>query len=632
MNEQNLVSGLLWNRISGFFATAALLIGITGLSGWFIGAEELKSFLSDGTTMKVNTALIIIISSLSLLFMDYSNSWVAKTLSLIVILINILIISEHIFQSDLKIDQLFFPDYHTDPTKEVPGRTSVLTAIYALLLAMSLLLRAIKSYTSAQLLAVITLMLLYASLLGHIFGIRGLYQLGFYSGIAFNTALALLLLSLAIIFYDPAKGWMALLNKKLFRHRIYIYLLNYFLCVIPLLIALYLFITGRVNFSKASNLLVLLIITALIVIPIAYLLLSRLNRMDADLKKSNEQLTIALQASGMGVWAMDIQSDTITQSEKLTELFGKHYETAISSKLFFEQFFAEDRERVEQAFINATQTGILDIQSRILLTNKQFRWIQIYGKTIYDDIKKPERILGTMMDISEDKELQRHKDDFISTVSHELKTPITSIKAHIQILERKFSKAGDQGTAIMLQRINVQMNRLNTLIRDMLEVGRIEADKISIRKEAYSFKDLVEETVAEIEKTTVTHQLIVTENPDLYCFGDRERTYQVLSNLLTNAIKYSPDKNQVLIKVVDSNEQIICSVQDFGMGITAEKQAHVFERFYRASDQKTNSMISGFGLGLYISSEIIKRLNGKIWFLSSPAAGSTFYFSLPKQL
>ncbi|RYY20307.1 MAG: HAMP domain-containing histidine kinase, partial [Sphingobacteriaceae bacterium] len=214
-------------------------------------------------------------------------------------------------------------------------------------------------------------------------------------------------------------------------------------------------------------------------------------------------------------------------------------------------------------------------------------------------------------------------------VSHELKTPITSIKAQTQLLERKFSKSDDQTTAMMLQRINLQIGKLMTIITDLLQAGQVEEQKLILRKERYLFRLMVEETVAEIQRTTTTHQLIIDDHEEITCIGDQERTCQVLSNLLTNAIKYSPAGGKIIVRLSEQESQIHCSVQDFGLGISAEKQLRIFDRFYRVSNER-NSVISGFGLGLYICSQIIKRLNGQIGLSSVPGEGSVFYFIVPK--
>ncbi|RYY06315.1 MAG: HAMP domain-containing histidine kinase [Sphingobacteriaceae bacterium] len=180
----------------------------------------------------------------------------------------------------------------------------------------------------------------------------------------------------------------------------------------------------------------------------------------------------------------------------------------------------------------------------------------------------------------------------------------------------------------MLKRINTQINRLSSLVSDLLEAGQIGEQQQLLRREEYFFNEMVEDIVAEIQRTTFTHQIIIEKNPQVSFLGDRERTSQVLSNLLSNAIKYSSGQDKVIVKVDVEDQNLICSVIDFGLGIPVERQAHLFERFYRVPADN-NYKVSGFGLGLYISAEIIKRLHGKIWLSSTPGKGSAFSFSLP---
>lgn len=348
-----------------------------------------------------------------------------------------------------------------------------------------------------------------------------------------------------------------------------------------------------------------------------------------DYEQSEKRLNIALQYSKTAVWEMNLNTHNVIRSDSHDSLFGyDHPLDSWNSESYITHLLPEFRTPLENEIRNLSIGDFFDFQGKILLKSGEIKWIHLQGKTEQAGGEATKKLLGTIKDITKEKIAERHKDEFISTVSHELKTPITSIKAQAQILERRFLAMDDKVTTLMLKRIILQIGRLNILIKDLLDAGRLDEQKLFLRKEDFMFNEMVEETVAEIQRTT-THQLIIRQNPVIYCSGDRERTSQVLSNLLTNAIKYSPSKNKVIITTEEKEDQIICSVEDFGIGIAADKQPYIFERFYRVSGMQER-VISGFGLGLYISSEIINRLEGKIWLRSKPGKGSVFYFSISK--
>ena len=225
------------------------------------------------------------------------------------------------------------------------------------------------------------------------------------------------------------------------------------------------------------------------------------------------------------------------------------------------------------------------------------------------------------------RELGRQKDDFIAIASHELKTPVTSIKLYTQLLHRKFQKQNDIQSADAVAKMDTQVNKLTALINDLLDVTKIEEGKLRLNFETFDFNDLTAEIVEEMQLTT-KHKIekhLGSVNP---IDGDRDRIGQVLVNFISNAIKYSPGANKVIVKTASDKKNIVISVQDFGMGLTPKDQLKVFERFNRAGQEGPGGL-PGLGLGLYISKEIIKRHKGEIWLESKKGRGSTFYFSLP---
>lgn len=264
----------------------------------------------------------------------------------------------------------------------------------------------------------------------------------------------------------------------------------------------------------------------------------------------------------------------------------------------------------------------------------RFRWIAKSGKVLYveaqsyvikDATGTPVGMRGVTMDISQRMELERRKDEFISMASHELKTPITSIKVFTQLMQRKISQ--DPAQITYLQRMDNQIDKLTNLVNDLLDVSKIQAGKLELRKDLFSLDALVAETIETIQATT-KHKIQLQGSVRKKVCGDKDRVEQVLINFLSNAIKYSPDAKEILVSIRKNNQHVEVSVQDFGIGIADEHIDKIFNRFYRVYDNHDQTF-PGLGMGLYISSVIIKRHQGTIWFESKPGKGSTFYFSLP---
>lgn len=224
--------------------------------------------------------------------------------------------------------------------------------------------------------------------------------------------------------------------------------------------------------------------------------------------------------------------------------------------------------------------------------------------------------------------LSSQKDEFIAIASHELKTPVTSLKAYTQVLENRFKKHNDQDSAALLNRMNSQIDRLTLLISDLLDVSKIEAGKLQFHITNFKLNELITEIVDEMQRTTLNHTIIERLDSDIEITGDRDRISQVLINFLSNAIKYSPQNQKIIVKTNKQKNNIKISVQDFGIGILQKEHKKIFERFFR-SESTDKSSYPGLGLGLYICSEIIQRHHGSIGVTSRKNHGSTFFFSLP---
>ena len=227
------------------------------------------------------------------------------------------------------------------------------------------------------------------------------------------------------------------------------------------------------------------------------------------------------------------------------------------------------------------------------------------------------------------EDLSRLKDEFLSIASHELRTPVTSIKGYTQ-LAKMLIKEGDLNTSEEYLDIALdQIDRMSRLILELLDVSRIETGRLEIRREMIVWPQFVRDVVHR-HHTAVSDRRFHVSVPDAGKFvaGDRDRLEQVLGNLLENAVKYSPDGSDVTVTVDDRGDLLVTAVCDRGIGIPADELAQVFERFHRGR-QVSSTNYGGLGLGLYITKQIIERHGGSIWVESREGQGTSFYFSLP---
>ncbi len=236
--------------------------------------------------------------------------------------------------------------------------------------------------------------------------------------------------------------------------------------------------------------------------------------------------------------------------------------------------------------------------------------------------------IGSNTDIDEQKRQEERKDEFISMASHELKTPVTSLKGFAHILHNRLKKRDDDESLRFLASINKQLTRLTKLINDLLDITRVQQGNLLYEEEHFDLDALAQETVENLQAGTPTHQLLFEGGTAALVYGDTDRIGQVLTNLIINAVKYSPAADRVMIRLSQDADNVMVSVQDFGIGIDGAYQKRIFERFYQVPDP-TERTYPGLGMGLYISSEIIKHHHGHIRVESQKGAGSTFSFSLP---
>ena len=221
------------------------------------------------------------------------------------------------------------------------------------------------------------------------------------------------------------------------------------------------------------------------------------------------------------------------------------------------------------------------------------------------------------------------KDEFLSIASHELKTPVTSMKGYLQILEKQIGRGNQASFPDLIRKANKQVNKITHLVAELLNLSKLESGKLEYNFSMFNVGDVIADCISNLKNAEVKHTVRIFGDKNCEVYGDRNRIEQVLINLMDNAVKYSPDANEVLIGLSQDKGFLKIEIRDFGPGISEEKLSLIFERYYRGEENSYTT--SGLGLGLYISSEIVKRHHGRIGVESEQGKGSTFWFVIPMQ-
>lgn len=247
---------------------------------------------------------------------------------------------------------------------------------------------------------------------------------------------------------------------------------------------------------------------------------------------------------------------------------------------------------------------------------------------IYEQSRKLIEIQKALLDEIEFRKMaERKKDEFISIASHELKTPLTSVKGYVQLLGRSIDKGDILTVKKHLAKAQVQLEKLNELIADLLDISKIESGKLKFNKKYFVLDTLLDGVLEVIHQANPEFNIIRRGHAPNEIYADEMRIEQVIVNFLTNAIKYSPGTSEIQINISTTEDKLYLGVRDFGIGIEPELQKNVFEKFYRV--EETSIHFQGLGIGLYISAEIVNRHGGEVGVKSKLGEGSEFYFTLP---
>ena len=350
---------------------------------------------------------------------------------------------------------------------------------------------------------------------------------------------------------------------------------------------------------------------------------------------SEESLRLAISAAELGTFDKDLKTGRFFWDQRTKELFNiDHDNLPTYDGDFLPGIHPDDRERIdlhmkEFTMVEQRSNGTFDVEYRTQSPlDGRIRWIRSKGKVYFNAEHTPQRFIGTVIDITEQREAEMSKSDFVSIASHELKTPLTTIKAQVQLLLRRGKQYPDDFSTNSLQRVNRQIDNMTTIINNFLNNNRLLEGKIQLQLSQFNLHELLTELVTDHVEILSQHTLVLQEYDEVIVNADRSKISQVIENMLTNAAKYAAAGTMISISCKTKTNEVEISISDQGVGIPLSEQHKIFERFYRVENPLVKNS-SGFGLGLYLVSEILRYHKSEIKVDSEPGKGSRFYFSLP---
>ncbi len=341
-------------------------------------------------------------------------------------------------------------------------------------------------------------------------------------------------------------------------------------------------------------------------------------------------MDIALTQVKLGFWEWDLVTGQLQYTLQNKLNFGLAAEDDFTLKSVINAILPEDRARRDEALQRALSPdcGLYTFDCRVRHLDQRIHWLQINGTVIFEG-DQARRIIGTSLDITEKKDLELLRDEVLNIANHELKTPLSAVKGYLQLLHRFVARTSNEQYEQIAYRALSATEKITRLLNDALQQDVTQANEMRLRKESFSIKVLAEEVAANTMLVQQSHAIKVeTEDQIPPIEADRYRIGQALTNLMNNAVKYSPDHNQVDVRLSVTESAVRVCIRDHGIGIPLAEQPKIFDKFYRVKNGHDN--IPGSGIGLFLTSEIIARHGGQIGLEQvESGSGTAFFFTLP---
>lgn len=344
-------------------------------------------------------------------------------------------------------------------------------------------------------------------------------------------------------------------------------------------------------------------------------------------EERSAMLAAIVDSSDDAIISKDLNGIITSWNRSAERLFGYTQDEMIGMSIL--KLIPPDRLQEEPEIISKLKAGQRVKHFETQRLTKQGTLLDV-SLTISPVINPTGKIIGISKiarDITDKKLEEQRKNDFIAIVSHELKTPLTSMRSYVQLALRKAKDREDTFTLGVLGRADNQTRKMTTMIQDFLNLSRLEEGKMTLHCTEFSLEEVMQEIVDDTVTLAPQHRISYDSTINAFIKADREKLCQVLTNLVGNAIKYSPEGTTITIKCILEGDQVVFSVSDEGFGIAKADQLRLFERFYRVRDERQHQ-VAGFGIGLYLVAEILKLHGSEIYVQSEINQGSTFSFSL----
>ncbi len=345
------------------------------------------------------------------------------------------------------------------------------------------------------------------------------------------------------------------------------------------------------------------------------------------LRERGEDLNRAQAVAHTGSWRLDVRKNQLLWSDEVHRIFGIPKGTPMTYEAFLASVHPEDREYVDREWTAALQGEGYDIEHRIVVGD-EIKWVRERAELEFDRQGMLKGGFGTVQDITRLKQAEKIKDDFIGLVSHELRSPMTVITGAVNTVLTEAERLSPEETHQLLKDAAAESETLSNLLSNLLELSRVQAQRLVLHSEAIEVKKIVQEAVDKIKRQSATHKFVINLPRRLPPVeADPLRLERILYNLLENAVKYSPPGGEVRVSAKPEGEQLVIGVSDEGIGIAPADQEKLFSPFQRL--EKRPSGVRGVGLGLMVCRRLVEAHGGNIWVESEPGHGSTFFFTMP---